>query len=358
MTERDERAIRLWLLSVMAMVVAMVAIGGITRLTDSGLSMMEWRPIAGFLPPLSEEEWQRVFALYKAIPEYWQENAGMTLEGFKGIFWWEYIHRVWGRLIGIVFTVPFLYFLFTKRLTKSLSRKLTLALILGGAQGLMGWYMVMSGFQDRLDVSQYRLAAHLGLAFVILGYLYWLYLDLRKPQRAGKGQEARLGTGYDRGQSLTAFRQNAVLVFYAFGVVLSGAFVAGTDAGLIYNSFPLMGGEFIPSDYRAVPESFWQNAFESHAAIQFHHRWLAVLLSIAIGGFLWGHRRLFAAIGLQKKALTVLFCIGLQIGLGIATLLSQVWVPLAVGHQLGAVAVFCALIALCHGLWQGRKLGS
>ena len=222
----SDRAIAAWLFTVAAMVLVMVSIGGITRLTGSGLSIVEWRPLMGFLPPLTEAEWTRVFTLYQTSPQYQDVNAGMTLAGFKTIFWWEYVHRLWGRLIGLVFLLPFLWFLVRRYIGWSLAPRLGLLFILGGAQGVLGWYMVRSGLIDIPEVSQYRLAAHLVLALALYVALLWTALQLRHPEPE---------TTPDR--RLAGIRALAITTFVLVTVtILSGAFVAGTDAGLIFNT--------------------------------------------------------------------------------------------------------------------------
>jgi cytochrome c oxidase assembly protein subunit 15 len=321
-----ERAVGLWLLVCAAMVFLMAVIGAITRLTESGLSIMEWAPVTGILPPLSQDEWLRLFALYQQIPEYQVENAGMTLAEFKTIFWWEYIHRLWGRLIGLVFALPFLWFLVRGRLRHGLVPKLLGVFALGGLQGLMGWIMVASGFAERTDVSQYRLVAHLALALLIYGALILLAARLLSPPPAFSTE--RRAAALKR--ALAGF---GVLVFVT---ALSGGFVAGLNAGLIYNTFPLMDGALVPADYGGAGP-WWLAPFESVAAVQFNHRILAIItLAAALG--LWHRSRpaLMAAMAL------------LQLGLGIATLLLVVPAWLAALHQAGALV----LLALALWAWQ------
>ncbi len=320
----------LWLFACAGMVLAMVVIGGVTRLTGSGLSMVEWRPVYGFLPPLSGEAWQRVFDLYRASPQYLEVNAGMTLDAFRGIFWWEYVHRLWGRLIGLVFFLPFLWFLIRRRVRGVLAVKLLGLFVLGGAQGVLGWYMVKSGLVDVPEVSQYRLAAHLSLAFLIYGLLVWTGLSLFYPQRMSIG-DAR-------------HRQTRQLALMALGLIaittVSGAFVAGTDAGLIFNTFPLMEGRLIPPGYfetLAAP-------FEDHGTIQFHHRLLA-LTGFALAVAVWWRSRWLALIPRARRAANILLTTALlQVALGISTLLLVVPVHLAACHQAGAMVLFTAII--------------
>ena len=317
------------------MIFAMAVIGAITRLTESGLSIMEWAPVTGTLPPLSQAEWQRLFDLYRQIPEYQELNRGMSLAAFKEIFWWEYIHRLWGRLIGLVFAVPFLWFLLTGRIRRGLRGHLWIMLALGGLQGALGWYMVASGFADRTDVSQYRLVAHLLMALGIYVYVLWIAFGLL----AGRDDaSARPGPGW-LGAALSG-----LLVLCAV-TIASGGFVAGTNAGLIYDSFPLMGGDLVPADYFDELHGSWlANAFENPAAIQFHHRWIAVG-SVAAVLLIWlaAHRGVPSSRVSVALSMMVLAAIG-QLGLGIATLLSAVPISLAALHQAGAILLLTAVL--------------
>jgi heme a synthase len=328
-----DRAVGLWLLACCAMVLAMAVIGAITRLTESGLSIMEWAPISGALPPLSQAEWERLFALYQQIPEYSQVNAWMGLDEFKTIFWWEYIHRLWGRLIGLVFAVPLAWFWLRGRIDRRLGRKLLIALALGAAQGLLGWFMVASGFAERTDVSQYRLTAHLLLALVIYAYLLWLALSVLWPDP-------------ERSDDLAApaLRRclQGLLALVALTVV-SGGFVAGLNAGLTYNTFPLMDGELIPRGY-ALLSPWIVNLFENVTAVQFNHRLLAVMsVTAALGLWLWSlSRDLASTAQLGFAALAILALI--QLALGITTLLLVVPVTLGAAHQAGAILVLTAAI--------------
>lgn len=325
--ERSRSAVASWLFFSAFMVAAMIVIGGITRLTESGLSMVEWRPLVGWIPPLGDAEWQRVFDIYKATPEYQTVNFWMSIDDFKTIFFWEYVHRVWGRLIGIVFAVPFLFFLLTGRIERSLVPRLLLLLVLGGLQGAIGWWMVTSGLVDEARVSPYRLTVHLSMAFLILGLLLWTALGLvQKPSGGTRGQ--RIGAGH-------------VLAAIAITVVL-GAFVAGTDAGYAYNTFPLMGGQFIPAEYWN-PDLGWRSLVEHVPAVQFHHRWIAILTALLTLVFVARHRN--AVEGLGHLALTLLgVAVLVQVGLGIAALLAAVPVWLGALHQAGAVALFSTAV--------------
>lgn len=320
--------VALWLVAVALMVAAMIALGGLTRLTGSGLSMVEWNP-HHLLPPLTEAEWRDAFAKYRTSPEYRHVNAGMDLDGFKGIFWLEYIHRLWGRLIGAVFVIPLVFFAARSMVDRQTARRLGWLLVLGAAQGVLGWLMVASGLIDRPEVSHYRLAAHLVLAFVILGALLWTALDV-----AG------------------AFRESAPEPFYraAWAVmalvlltVTWGAFVAGLKAGLVYNTFPLMEGRLLPGD--------GLNVFETHGAVQFAHRVLALMTVAALTLLgLWAWRLKVAA---RLPFLLAALWSWVQAGLGIATLILSVPIALAAIHQMGAVLLFSLLIWGLHRVRSG-----
>lgn len=330
----SQRAVALWLLIVAALIFAMVVLGGVTRLTHSGLSMVEWRPLTGWLPPFGEAAWQAEFEHYKQFPEYQKINLGMSLAAFKGIFWFEYAHRVLGRLIGIAFALPFLYFLLRRRLEPGLTPKLVLMLVLGGLQGLLGWYMVMSGLVDRPDVSQYRLTAHLGLAVVVYGYILWTALGLLF---APEGAPA----GLRRAMFLVA-----TLVFL---VMLSGGLVAGLDAGFSYNTFPLMDGRLVPDGMLAMQPAA-ANFLDNVITVQFDHRALAVTTALmSVIAWAWARRApLPARAALAFRAL--LAAALLQVALGIATLLSVVALPLAAAHQAGALVLFTAVLWVLHEL--------
>ena len=325
-------AIGVWLLGCAFMVLAMAVIGAITRLTESGLSIMEWAPLSGTLPPLSQAEWERLFALYQQIPEYREENAGMTLAEFRGIFWWEYIHRLWGRLIGLVFALPFLWFLLRGQIPRALLPHLLFAFCLGGLQGGLGWYMVASGFAELNDVSQYRLAAHLSLAVVIYGYLLWLAFTVLCAPRGAAAAPAGLA------RALTA-----LLALIGLTLV-SGAFVAGLNAGFTYNTFPLMDGDLVPEGY-GLPGPWWQSLFEDVATVQFNHRLLAMVTLAGVCG-LWLWARRLPLDPRQAQAIHLLGAMALlQVGLGISTLVLAVPIWLGAAHQAGA------LILIGLALW-------
>ena len=336
------RAVAAWLFAVAAMVAAMVVIGGATRLTGSGLSMVEWRPATGWLPPLDAAEWERVFALYRESPEFRRVNAWMALEDFRRIFWWEYAHRLWGRLIGLAFALPFLWFLVRGALSRGLAARLFALLLLGGAQGAVGWWMVRSGLAGDPSVSQHRLAVHLALAFLVLGGLLWTALDLLA-ERAGARPAAG---GAPRGHAWAALAAVSL-------TVVSGAVVAGLDAGLVYNTFPLMGGALVPPDYGLLSPA-WRDAMENPAAAQLHHRALALAAVAAVLALAWRAER---AKGPPEGRLPVRLLAALavaQAGLGIATLLAAVPVALAAAHQAGAVLLFSAAVWTVHAARGAR----
>ena len=332
------RAVALWLLICCAMIFAMVVIGGVTRLTESGLSIMEWAPLMGALPPFSEAEWQRVFGLYQTIPQYGAVNAGMGLAEFKGIFWWEWTHRLWGRLIGIVFLLPFLWFLIRRRIPEGLAPHLAGLFLLGALQGFLGWFMVASGFAERVSVSQYRLVIHLALALGIYGYMLWLAFGLLRPAALAGGPAAA-----------AVRRRLLVLLGLAVLTIVMGGFTAGLDGGFVYNTFPLMNGRLLPEEFLATSPA-WRDPFENPATAQFIHRWLAVALAVASLA-LWAsaRRRTLAAEARRALDLVALMTLA-QLGLGIATLLLVVPVALAAAHQAGAVILLSLLLWALHRL--------
>ncbi len=330
-----DRAIAWWLLACAAMIFVMVALGGVTRLTESGLSITEWQPVAGVLPPLSTAEWQAAFDAYKQIPQYDAIHAGMTLAQFKTIYFWEWFHRLWGRLIGIVFLLPFLWFLLRRRISAELAPRLMLLFLLGAFQGVLGWWMVKSGLAHRVEVSQYRLAAHLGMAIVIYGAILWVALDLLRPARHEITPGLRRGAG--------------ALLALAFVTLIAGAFTAGLRAGLIDNTFPLMDGHVVPPAWGHLAP-WWRNLFENPEAVQFDHRVLAIATWLgALALFLASFR---AALSRSARgAIHALFgLVTIQAALGISTLLLVVPLPLALAHQLGATLVITAALVVRHAL--------
>jgi cytochrome c oxidase assembly protein subunit 15 len=321
----SDRPLRWWLVAVAALIALMVLVGGATRLTESGLSIVEWKPVTGSLPPLSEAQWNEAFEAYKKIPQYRELNAGMSLSEFKTIFWWEWSHRLLGRFIGAAYLLPFLFFLWRGGLSSELKRRLWLLFGLGALQGAVGWWMVASGLSERVEVSQYRLATHLVLALLIFAGIVWTVLRLdARPQVAA---------------SLRLRFTSAALVVVTFVQLYLGALVAGLRAGRVYNTWPDIDGAFIPSAERLWFETpWWRNLFDNVLTVQFEHRMVAYALLVlaalhavdavrsragaAASGALW----LFAAVGLQAV-------------LGILTLLNEVPIELALAHQAVAIVV-------------------
>ena len=338
---RADRAVGVWLFGVAGMVAIMVVIGGITRLTGSGLSMVEWRPLIGWLPPLGEEQWTRTFALYQNSPQYLKVNGWMGLEEFRRIFWWEYIHRIWGRLIGLAFALPLAGFIFRGMAPRSLIPRLLLLLVLGGLQGGVGWWMVKSGLIDDPSVSQYRLTVHLGLAFLILGALLWTGLDLVSRER--------------RAASSSLYRHAVLAMVLVSVTVLAGALVAGLHAGLIYNTFPLMAGGVLPPDYANL-SPIWLNAAENPAAVQFHHRVAAIATVVAVISLLFRVTRSDLPPNRRLPAHILAGLVLVQAALGITTLVFVVPIDLAVAHQAGAVALFAAAVWVAHA-FRGSSSG-
>ena len=350
------RAVALWLFACCGLILLMVVVGGVTRLTLSGLSITEWNPVIGVVPPLTHAQWAAEFERYRQIPEYRAVHYGMSLGDFKTIFFWEYSHRLLGRLIGLVFTVPLVWFWARGRLPRGLAPALVGILALGFAQGLLGWYMVESGLVHRIEVSQYRLVAHLALALLIYSLILWTALGLSDGPLGGKRTSP---STTDIGNSplrrvRTGWRRAAeALIALVAITIAAGGFTAGTRAGFVYNTFPLMGGHIVPSEYaRLAP--LWRNWFENVAAVQFDHRVLA-MATAAAALLLWiaGCRA-----SLPKPARLALHALlaaaVLQVTLGISTLLLVVPVPLAAAHQAAAVLLLTAAIVLRHAL-RGAK---
>jgi cytochrome c oxidase assembly protein subunit 15 len=327
-----------WLLVCCALVFAMVVVGGATRLTHSGLSIVEWQPIVGTVPPLSDADWQVIFQKYQRTPEYQKVNQGISLEAFKSIFWWEYFHRLLGRTIGVVFFVPLAWFALRGKLDRPLVWRLCAIFALGAVQGAVGWYMVKSGLIDDPRVSQYRLTLHLGLAFLIFAAMWWTALGLLMRESIPLDP---------RQKDLRRFA--LALSALIFVMVLSGGFVAGIRAGFAYNTFPLMNGHVVPPEYWML-EPWWHNLFNNMAAVQFNHRAIAWLLFVLILIF-WLTSRRVALTGRARAACNTLpLVLALQIVLGISTLLLVVPVPLAAAHQAGAMLLFGT------SLWVSRAL--
>ena len=321
MTANDRRAVAVWLLVCAALVFLIVVVGGVTRLTRSGLSIVEWQPLMGTLPPLSEAHWQELFAKYRETPEFRLVNFDMTLQGFKTIFWWEYVHRLLGRVIGLVFLIPFLFFVMKKKLDEPLIWKLGGIFVLGGLQGALGWYMVKSGLVDDPRVSHFRLTAHLGVALAIFAAQFWLALDLLflRERRFGRALAVPL---------------------VVFLMALTGGMVAGLRAGYAYNTFPLMNGHLVPPEILML-EPWWRNFFYNMATVQFVHRGFFWLLAVVIPLAWWRQRACTPAHVLMAAFV-------LQAALGISTLLLHVPVVLGAAHQGGAVLLLAAALWYAH----------
>jgi len=330
----SERAVAGWLLACCALVFAMVVVGGVTRLTHSGLSIVEWQPIVGTIPPLNDEEWRETFKKYRQTPEFNQVNPDMSLAGFKRIFWWEYFHRLLGRLIGAAFLLPLLWFAWRRQIPQGLGWRLAGIFALGGLQGALGWYMVQSGLVDDPRVSQYRLTSHLGLALLIYGAMLWIALDLLFRRMVSPAGSRRFA---------------GVLVVLVFLMALSGGLVAGIRAGLAYNTFPLMDGHFVPPEIFAIAP-WYLNFFSNMATVQFDHRLIAWLLAFLVPWFWLRVRREAAPPRARIGADLLLAALALQIALGIATVLNAAPLPLAAAHQAGALLVFTAALYTAHAL--------
>ncbi|MFY9952056.1 COX15/CtaA family protein [Bradyrhizobium sp.] len=322
----QKRAVRWWLFSIALLIAILVLVGGATRLTESGLSIVEWKPVTGALPPLTEAQWTQAFDAYKTIPQYRALNAGMTLAAFQTIFWWEWSHRLLGRAIGVVYLLPFLWFLWRGGLSTELKRRLWLIFGLGALQGAVGWWMVASGLSERVEVSQYRLATHLVLALLIFAAVVWTLRRLTDgPSMAGS---ARL--------KITS----AALVALTFVQLYLGALVAGLRAGLVYNTWPDIDGSFIPSAARLwFEQPWWRNLFENTLTVQFEHRMTAYALLALAAFHAFDAVRSRAGTAAINGALWLLVAVLLQATLGVLTLLNQVPIVLALMHQAIAIAV-------------------
>ena len=323
----------------------MVILGGYTRLTSSGLSMVEWRPLMGIIPPIGDTQWLAVFHKYQQFPEYQKINQGMTLEAFKGIFLVEYAHRVLGRGIGVLFALPFLYFVITRKTRGILTLKLFAMLVLGGMQGLLGWYMVKSGLVKDPNVSQYRLTAHLILAVLIYAYILYVAFGLMLPQAQSKASQ-KLDASVSKLR-----KQGIALIALIIVMIMSGGFVAGIHAGFVYNTFPLMKGSFIPSGL-FEQQPLWRNFFENELTVQFDHRMLAYSLCVLVPLYCLRVLQTSTNTSVRRAAMLFTSMLVVQVSLGISTLVMQVPVPLAVSHQGGA------LLLLSAAIWVVCKLGS
>ncbi len=320
------------------MLYLLILIGGATRLTESGLAITEWQPVSGVIPPIGVQQWQDAFARYQRIPQYAAMNAGMTLDQFQRIFLWEYVHRLWARLVGVAFAIPLLIFLARGMVPRDRRGRLWLLLILLGAQGALGWFMVSSGLSQRTEVSQYRLAAHLAAALVIYGATVWTAADFLAQPRTWLSPDERIlrrGTWWFTGMALLT--------------AIAGAFVAGLRAGRVFNTFPLMGGRIVPPGYGAF-SPWWRNLFENPGAVQFDHRVLAIVTVATIVG-LWWRARQQALSPVTRRILAWVALAGLvQLAVGLATLLLKVPVVLGVVHQGVAVLLITGGLLLLHAL--------
>ena len=316
--------ISIWLFIISFMVVAMIFIGGATRLTGSGLSMVEWRPLLGFLPPLTELEWIRIFELYKLSPEFIQINSWMSLSDFKFIFFWEYFHRVWGRLIGLFFLIPFVYFIYVKRLSGITLFRTTLIFSLICIQGIIGWWMVKSGLNEIPTVSQYRLSIHLTMAFIILGLSFWTAMDL-----------------YEGPVKKINLLDKIPIIFISL-TIIAGTFVSGMDAGLVYNSFPYMGETIVPIEYGSLGII---DPFENPVSAQFHHRLLATLTLVIIILYFINY---ILKNEINRRIIVLSIAILCQFIIGVFTLLYSVPIVLGVIHQFGGVILFLSSLWLLH----------
>lgn len=333
------RAVAIWLFVMAALVLAMVVVGGATRLTGSGLSITEWKPVTGAIPPLSHADWLAEFARYREIPQYEQINRGMTLGEFQVIYWWEWSHRLLGRLLGFAFLAPFVWFAVRREIPRRLLWRLGGLFVLGGLQGVVGWWMVASGLTERVYVAPERLTVHLGLAFALLGALVWTALDA--------------WAGWARQTLPSPWGRRALMLLGLIYVqILLGALVAGNHAGLVYNDFPLMNGRLIPEDY-AGP-GLWATIAHSQGAVQLHHRlgaYLVTAVALAVGVGAW--RSSYLARDSKLLAVAVAVSVLFQAGLGVATLMAQVPVALGVAHQLAAAVTLGLAVALA---WRVRRI--
>ena len=333
--KRDNKKVIYWLFTGCALIFIMVVVGGITRLTHSGLSMPDYKLISGTIPPINDQQWQEAFELYKQYPEYQKLNSNISLKEFKGIFFWEWLHRVIGRAIGLVFIIPFLYFLITRQLNKSTIKKTIILLILGGFQGFLGWYMVKSGLVDRPDVSHYRLAAHLTTAFVTFAFTLWVALDLIFPIK----------------QTINKTYRNLIRIGLAilFIQIIYGAFVAGLDAGFIHNHWPMMSeGKLMHETVLTEKTPVYKNFIEGRSGVQFVHRILAFIVVVSIA-IIYIKGKKIAVSNHQLNGLnSLLILVGLQSLLGVLAILLQVPLWLGIAHQIGAFLLLSSMIFTLH----------
>ena len=333
--KRDNKKVIYWLFTGCVLIFIMVVVGGITRLTHSGLSIPDYKLISGAIPPINDQQWQEAFELYKQYPEYQKLNSNISLKEFKGIFFWEWLHRVIGRAIGLVFIIPFLYFLITRQLNKSTIKKTIILLILGGFQGFLGWYMVKSGLVDRPDVSHYRLAAHLTTAFVTFAFTLWVALDLIFPIK----------------QTINKTYRNLIRIGLAilFIQIIYGAFVAGLDAGFIHNHWPMMSeGKLMHETVLTEKTPVYKNFIEGRSGVQFVHRILAFIVVISVV-IIYIKGKKIAVSNHQLNGLnSLLILVGIQSLLGVLTILLQVPLWLGIAHQIGAFLLLSSMIFTLH----------
>jgi cytochrome c oxidase assembly protein subunit 15 len=333
--KKDNKNVIYWLLIGCTLIFIMVVVGGITRLTHSGLSISNYKLISGTIPPMNEVEWNEAFELYKQYPEYQKLNTHFGLEDFKDIYFWEWLHRVLGRFIGVVFFIPFLYFLIRKQLTKPTIKKSIILLVLGGFQGFLGWYMVKSGLVDNPDVSHYRLAAHLTTAFITFAYTFWVALDLMFPNKKEIDKKLR---------NLLRFGLGLLLL-----QIIYGAFVAGLDAGFIHNHWPMMNeGKFMHETVYIEQNPLYKNFIEGKSGVQFAHRILAYFVVIIIF-IIWNKTRKLVLTNHQKSGVNLLLAmVGVQFLLGVLTIIMHVPVWLGVAHQVGAFILLSIMTFTLH----------
>ena len=330
-----DRAVATWLLIICGLVFAMVVLGGVTRLTGSGLSMVDWRPVVGWLPPLSDAEWQASFEMYQQSPEFQKINSEMDVGDYKGIFWLEYLHRLLGRLIGLAFLVPFVVFALRGYIPARHWPKYVAMFVLGGLQGVLGWYMVKSGLVDNPHVSQYRLTAHLFAAFTIFAYMFWVALSLLNPVADSRPH--------------ALYRRTFWLTVLISVTIVSGGFVAGLKAGKIYNTFPMMGEYWLPPGLTALDPA-WRNFTENMTTVQFDHRLLAIATFVAVVLYWLGARKTDLPARSRKATNALLHTAILQVALGITTLMLAVPIFLGAAHQAVAMLLFTVALYLLHSL--------
>lgn len=349
-TQGNKKLMAYWLFFCCVMIYMMVVIGGVTRLTHSGLSMVEWKPILGVIPPITNAQWQVAFNKYKAYPEY-KVRRGMSLGEFKRIFYVEYFHRIFGRLIGLVFFVPFLFFWLSKRIPQGFFPHLLGLFVLGGMQGVLGWYMVKSGLIDVPRVSPYRLTAHLSLACFLYGYTLWLALRLVNFTFQAKEEETQAAPQ----EAFASLRRWSIALTVVVSImIMSGGFVAGNRAGFSFNTFPLMNGQLIPSGLFSMSPWF-ANFFENNLTVQFDHRMIAYLLCVLVPFIWWKGMQLKPTGGLRLSLHLLLAGLILQVTLGISTLLLMVPIALAAAHQAGALLVLTFSLMVAHQLKSSKS---